>query len=78
MRAVENGCICRQFGITIFDMKANPPKGGAPSTRGRKPIGQEAMVVVPIRMEPAQREKLQRLGGAEWVRSKIDKARDPE
>jgi len=29
-------------------------------------------------MTAAQRDKLQRLGGAPWVRGRIDKARDPK
>jgi len=28
-------------------------------------------------MSDVQRDKLQRLGGAAWLRSKIDKAREP-
>lgn len=36
------------------------------------------MVPVTLKMRPAQREKLQRLGGATWVRDRIDKAKDPE
>jgi hypothetical protein len=29
-------------------------------------------------MKPAQRDKLARLGGAPWVRDRIDKAREPK
>lgn len=36
------------------------------------------MVPVTLRMLPAQREKLQRLGGSAWIREKIDKAREPK
>lgn len=36
------------------------------------------MVVVPMRLQPAQRDKLKRLGGAAWVRRKIDQAKEPE
>ena len=45
--------------------------------RGRKPIkeGQET-VTVSIRLTVAQRAKLDRLGGAAWVRERIDKAKD--
>ena len=35
------------------------------------------MVPVMVKMKPAQKEKLQRLGGAPWVRDKIDKAKEP-
>jgi hypothetical protein len=46
--------------------------------QGRKPIkpGEET-VTVSLRMTPAQREKLKGLGGAEWVRDRIDRARPP-
>lgn len=48
-------------------------------TRGRPAIqAGEATVPVTIRLTAPQRDKLQRLGGAQWVRSKIDKAREPE
>lgn len=40
------------------------------------------MVPVAIKMQPAQREKLARLGGklggAAWVRERIDKAKEPK
>lgn len=36
------------------------------------------MVPVTVKMEPAQRDKLKRLGGAPWVRQKIDRAKEPE
>ncbi|HWH74949.1 MAG TPA: hypothetical protein VNV16_11875 [Methylibium sp.] len=31
---------------------------------------------VEIRLTPAQREKLDRLGGAQWLRERIEKARE--
>lgn len=34
------------------------------------------MVPVTIKLQPAQRDKLQRLGGAPWVRKKIDRAKE--
>jgi len=36
------------------------------------------MTPVSIYMKPGQREKLQRLGGAPWIRDRIDKAKEPE
>jgi hypothetical protein len=42
-----------------------------------KPEG-EVMEPVSIYMKPAQRERLQRLGGAPWVRDRIDKAKEPK
>lgn len=45
-------------------------------TRGRKPISDtEPTVTVSLRMTPGQREKLARLGGAEWVRQQIERSR---
>ena len=51
----------------------------APRGRGRPAIEPgEDTVPVTVRMTARQREKLARLGGAAWVRQRIDKARDPE
>lgn len=36
----------------------------------------EDTVTVSLRMTEAQRAKLARLGGAEWVRGKIDRAKE--
>lgn len=48
-------------------------------TRGRPAIQSgEETVPITVRLTAPQRDKLQRLGGAPWVRSKIDKAREPE
>ena len=51
-------------------------RGGPGRGRGRKPIkeGQDT-VTVSLRMTEAQRDKLALLGGAEWVRKRIDKAK---
>ena len=41
--------------------------------QGRKPKAPEQrMVVVPLRMTPEQKAKLTTLGGAKWVRERID------
>lgn len=54
-------------------------RGGAGRGQGRKPLlDGEAMQPVSIKMSEQQREKLQRLGGAPWVRTRIDKAREPD
>lgn len=57
--------------------KMDEPK--APARMGRPPL-QEGVetVVVPVRMTAPQRDKLKRLGGAPWVRQRIDKAKEPE
>lgn len=51
---------------------------GAGRGQGRKPVKQgEETVTLSLRVTAAQREKLARLGGAEWVRERIDKAKEP-
>jgi hypothetical protein len=37
----------------------------------------EDTVTVSLRMTPAQRDKLAKLGGAGWVREQIDQAKEP-
>ena len=45
--------------------------------QGRKPIKEgQATVSMTIRLTAGQREKLATLGGAQWVRDKIDKAKN--
>lgn len=54
-------------------------RGGARPGSGRKPLVEgEALAPVTIKMSATQREKLARLGGAPWVRQKIDKAKLPK
>jgi hypothetical protein len=54
-------------------------RGGAGRGQGRKPLPEgEAMLPVTLKMKPAQRDKLARLGGAPWVRDRIDKAKEPK
>jgi hypothetical protein len=46
---------------------------------GRKPLSEGVKTIgVTLKMTVVQREKLARLGGAPWVREKIDKAKEPE
>ncbi len=53
-------------------------RGGPVRGQGRKPVKQgEETVTVSLRMTQAQRDKLALLGGAEWVRQRIDKAKAP-
>jgi hypothetical protein len=51
-------------------------RGGTGRGQGRKPLkeGQET-VTLSIRLTVAQRAKLERLGGAAWLRDRIDKAK---
>ena len=53
--------------------------GGARAGAGKKPkvAGAPATSPVTVKLSDAQKEKLQRLGGAPWVRDKIDKAKEP-
>lgn len=52
-------------------------RGGPNRGQGRKPVkAGEETVTMCLRMTLGQREKLARLGGAVWVRSRIDKARE--
>jgi len=54
-------------------------RGGPGRGQGRKPKEvSEAMTPVTIKMSEPQKEKLARLGGAPWVRDRIDKAKEPK
>lgn len=56
----------------------NNKRGGAGRGQGRKPVkAGEPTVTMCLRMTLGQREKLARLGGAEWVRGRIDRAKEP-
>ena len=44
---------------------------------GRPRTGDEKLAVTTFRCSTAQREKLQTLGGASWIRAKIDTAKLP-
>ena len=65
---------------TISNMETKKEqRGGAREGSGRKPL-KDGVATVPVvtRMTIDQRDKLQRLGGAPWVREKIDKAKEPK
>jgi hypothetical protein len=52
-------------------------RGGAGRGQGRKPLAEgEQTVTASIKMTATQKDKLNRLGGAAWVRARIDRARD--
>ncbi|MGJ7529195.1 hypothetical protein [Variovorax sp. GB1P17] len=59
------------------EVKPNSSDEAQGRGRPRLPEG-EAMVPVMVKMKPSQKEKLQRLGGAPWVRERIDKAKEPK
>lgn len=51
------------------------PRGGADRGQGRKPLSESGtMLVASIRLTKPQKKKLDQLGGAQWVRKKIDEA----
>ncbi|MDP9892581.1 hypothetical protein J2W32_000975 [Variovorax boronicumulans] len=53
--------------------------GGVRPGQGRKPlVGDKPLIGVTLKMSEEQRAKLQRLGGAQWVRDRIDKAKSPK
>jgi len=55
----------------------NATRGGAGRGQGRKPLDQSSpTVVVSVKMSGEQRDKLHRLGGAPWVRDRIDRAKE--
>lgn len=46
--------------------------------RGRPPLAEgEGSVTLNIRLTPAQRDKLQRLGGVQRLREWLDRAKEP-
>ncbi|MDQ0608007.1 hypothetical protein QFZ83_002178 [Variovorax sp. W1I1] len=61
-------------------MNTETKHGGARPGGGRKPrvAGAPATSPVTIKLSEAQKEKLQILGGAPWVREKIEKAKLPK
>ena len=59
--------------------KKEERRGGARTGGGRKPLQPGAITVgVTLKMTQDQRKKLARLGGAPWVRKKIDQAKEPK
>lgn len=58
-------------------MTEQTKRGGPGRGQGRKPLAKSGEVMKPraIRMTDAEWEKLLKLGGSEWVREKIKRAR---
>lgn len=61
-------------------MEAKNTVRGARRGVGRPPkiAGAPATSPITIKLSEAQKDKLQRLGGAPWVRARIDKAKEPK
>ena len=58
-------------------MTETTKRGGPGRGQGRPPVKKgEETVTVSLRLTSAQRDKLAQLGGTEWVRQRIDKARE--
>ncbi len=56
-------------------MTSQEKRGGPGRGQGRKPLAQGApSVLVSVRLTPAQRDQLRKLGGSGWVRRKIDES----
>ena len=52
-------------------------RGGPNRGQGRKSLKEGVKTVsFPVKMTEPQRDKLKRLGGAPWVRERIDKAKE--
>lgn len=81
----DEGALVLRFGDdlpALEDTPEPPPstlkRGGAGRGQGRKPLDEERPTVsASIRMTVEQREKLDRLGGAKWLRARIDEAQVP-
>lgn len=60
-------------------MSKAPNQDGASNKRRGRPSISEGQDTVPvtIRLTEPQREKLGKLGGAQWVRDRIDRAKVP-
>lgn len=59
-------------------MKAKAAHGGPFRGQGRKPLQEgERTVVVTVRLTPARRDKLRRLG-AHWLAKAVDRAKEPD
>lgn len=60
-------------------MERKNTHGGIREGGGRPPLKPgEKSVPLMIRLTESQKEKLQKLGGAPWVRDRIDKAKLPK
>jgi len=54
-----------------------PGSGGARSNSGKQVAAGDIMVVIAFRGTPAQKKKMEALGGGAWVRQRIDAAKAP-
>ena len=61
-------------------MNEQKHRGGPGRGQGRKPLAKSGEVMKPraVRMTDAEWEKLLQLGGSEWIRNKISRAKMPK
>lgn len=72
VRGIEASSTKRQ------DDEMSAQRGGPGRGQGRKPIKDgQATVTMSLRLTVGQRDKLVLLGGARWVRQRIDRAKTP-
>jgi hypothetical protein len=60
------------FALTITPMTDDKPKGGRPP----KPEAERRSVVVALRLTPDLAAKRKRLGGVDWLRERLQRARE--
>lgn len=62
----------------MANVSTKSARGGAGRGQGRKPIAAGVdSIVIPIRATPEQREKFHALGGADWFRRVLNRAKLP-
>jgi hypothetical protein len=71
--------VLASFLIACYFNNMEKKHGGPNRGQGRRPLqAGEDTVIVSMRMTKPQREKWKRLGSGEWVRLKIDEAKEPK
>lgn len=71
----DQSCPCQDGDACHYEGKDAWPPPKKPRGRPSLPHEQRQTERVEIRMTKAQRDKLDKLGGAAWIRERIDKAR---
>jgi hypothetical protein len=61
----------------MFGMSRHASAKPAREAKPKAESSRRKLVEVTLKMEPAQRSKLDQLGGADWVREQIDAAGKP-
>lgn len=58
--------------------EAKKKRGGPGRGQGRKPLDVEPSEVIHAKVKRSQKEKFARIGGAKWLRKKIDDEPEPD